>query len=102
MKKINSIFYGSHIIGIGLLFLIPIPLFLYFINRHICSIVLSYAIGVSIVVDIIVECTFGILLIIELHQDKKIQNYCPNHRNIKIRLQEGKYEYLNCGNRILK
>lgn len=102
MKKVNSVFYGSHIIGLGLLFLIPIPLLLYFTKRYFCSTFLSYAIGASIVIGIIVECAFGILLIIELHQDEKIQKYCQNHRNIKIKLEEGKYECQNCGNRMVK
>lgn len=102
MKKVNSIFYGSHIIGLGLLFLIPVPLLLDFIKRYFSSIILSYAIRVSVVIGIIVECAFFILLIIELHQDKKIQKYCQNHRNTKIKLKEGKYECLNCGNRMLK
>lgn len=102
MKKVNSIFYGSYIIGLGLLFLIPIPLLLYFTKRYFYSIFLSYAIGASIVIGTIVECAFGILLIIELHQDEKIQKYCQNHRNIKIKLEEGKYECQNCGNRMVK
>ncbi|GLB28185.1 hypothetical protein LAD12857_01080 [Lacrimispora amygdalina] len=102
MKKVNSIFYGSYIIGLGLLFLIPIPLLLYITKRYFCSIFLSYAIGASIVIGTIVECAFGILLIIELHQDEKIQKYCQNHRNIKIKLEEGKYECQNCGNRMVK
>lgn len=102
MKKVNSIFYGSRIIGLGLLFLIPIPVLLYFTKRYFFSTFLSYAIGASIVIGIIVECAFGILLIIELHQDEKIQKYCQNHRNIKIKLEEGKYECQNCGNRMVK
>jgi hypothetical protein len=102
MKKINSIFYGSHIICLGLIFLIPIPLLLCFIKRYIFSIILSYVIGASIVIGIIVEFAFGIILIIELHQDEIIQKYCQNNRKIKIKLENGKYECLNCGNRMLK
>lgn len=46
----------------------------------------------------IIEAVFLVHLSIELWQDKKINKYYQQHRNIKIIHNNGKYECGNCGN----
>lgn len=102
MKKINSIFYGSRIIFIGLIFLVPIPLLLYVIKKYFHFEMWTYIIYSSLIIGIIIEGFFGIILIVELHQDSKIDKYTQKHRKIKIKLEDGRYECANCGNRTIK
>lgn len=102
MKKINSTRYGGRIIGCGLIFLVAVPFILYFLQTQFKIIFLSYLIGISIVIGIIIECFVAVILIVEFHQDKKIGQYCNAHKNIKVKLKDGRYECLNCGNLAVK
>lgn len=99
MKKINSINYGSRVISIGLIFLIPIPLILFSLNHFLQNKILTYVTYTSIIVGITIEILFLIHLTIELSQDKKIDKYYQSHKKVKINLNNGKYECGYCSNR---
>lgn len=100
MKKINSIGYGGEVIGSGIMmaFILPgiihiLPFQNQLIKKGIAISLLI--IGLSILVGIIV------LLIIEGYQDKYLDHYYEQNRNIKCALTNGKYECMACGNRNL-
>lgn len=99
MKKINSIYYGSCVITIGLVFLIPIPSIIFGINQFLQNKILTYVTYISIIVGVTIEILFLVHLIIELSQDKKIDKYCQSHMKVKINLNDGKYECGYCSNR---
>lgn len=98
MKKINSIHYGSYVIIIGLIFLVPIPAIFFIVNKFLLSKLVNYLFYVSIIVGGIIEILFFVYLTIELSQDKKIEKYCKSHNKVKINLNNGKYECGLCGN----
>lgn len=99
MKKINSINYGGKIIAIGIIFMIAFPIFFMAINKiFLCSCFIKIAklffgLGAGILIG------FMFFLFIELSQDKRIDDYYTEHRNIKIKLENGKYECGICGSR---
>lgn len=101
MKKINSINYGGKVIGIGLMSMLIIPGTLLWLNtlfecRYISIIVnLLFMIGAGILI-----CFVGLLLI-EFHQDKRIDKYYSEHKNVKIKLANGKCECSMCGSRTI-
>lgn len=99
MKKINSIHYGSRVIGIGLIFLVPVPLALWGVNQWLQKEILSSAAYVSMVIGAAIEIFFFVYLIIETKQDKKINEYYQRHKKSKITLPGGRFECGNCGNR---
>ncbi len=101
MKKINSIDYGGKIIGIGLVIGLLIPGILLLINKiaenqriTVVAIALT-AVGALILVGFLIH------LFIELKQDKKINQYYSEHKNVKIRLGDGTYECGACGSRAI-
>ena len=99
MKKINSINYGGKIIGIGLMIMFVIPEMLILINTILnCDAILLISKLLYIIGFFILIC-FAVHLFIELHQDKKIDKYYSKHRNVKIKLKDGKYECGACGSR---
>lgn len=75
VKKINSINYGGRVIGTGLVFLTILPIGLYLINKVINSDVILIIQIISIAVGLIIEFVFGCILVIELRQDKIINDY---------------------------
>lgn len=75
MKKINSNSYGGKIIGLGLIPLALIPEIFWGINRFLNLKILSVLIAVSVGIGILIEVSFFIILMVELWQDKKIQEY---------------------------
>ena len=99
MKKINSINYGGKIIGVGLIIMLVIPGMLMLIN-----ILLNYEAILLIsrllfIIGAFILICFTVHLLIELYQDKKIDKYYSKHRNVKIKLNDGKYECGACGSR---
>ena len=99
MKKINSINYGGKIIGIGLIIMFVIPgllIFIHTILKHKAILLLS---RLLFIIGAVILVCFTVHLLIELYQDKKIDKYYSKHRNVKIKLNDGKYECGVCGSR---
>lgn len=67
MRKINSIGYADRIIGLATIF--------WRINHNL----------------------FSVLLVIEFQQDKRINKYHEDNKNVKILLGNGLYECQACG-----
>lgn len=99
MKKINSIGYGGRVIGVGTVLLAVVPLALkiasYLTGRLVFPLLskISFGCGAVILVG------FAILLAIELHQDKRLNNYYQNKMNERIALPNNLFECAACGNR---
>lgn len=102
MKKINSIHYGGKIILIGSIVAFGIPGILALINRYLHSKMIDRIQWIVLMIGILILMFSFLYLLIELHQDKKIDQYYTTHRNVKIKIQEGLYECGICGNRKLK
>lgn len=75
MKKINSIHYGNRLLAAGLIFLVPVPLVLSAINRTMNSEIMSGAGIGSIAAGAVIELTMAVILAIESHQDRTIDEY---------------------------
>lgn len=99
MKKINSIGYGAKVIGIGMLFALIIPIIISVISCFIELAFLNIFAKVSCIVGGIILFAFFILLMIELHQDKRLNSYYEGQKNRKLPLENGRYECQACGNR---
>lgn len=99
MKKINSIGYADKIIGLATLFLILIPLLLYLAHSFFELSILLLLLKVSLGIGGVIIIFLTILLVIELRQDKKINKYYEDNKNIKIPLEDGLYECQSCGYR---
>lgn len=99
MKKINSIGYGGKVIGVGTVLLAVIPLILkvasYLTGRLVFPLLSKISFGCGTVVLI----GFAILLAIELHQDKKLNNHYQKKRNERRALPHNLFECAACGNR---
>lgn len=100
MKKINSIGYGVKVISIGILCTFIIPIILYIVPFQ--WDLLKLLCKISFLVGILVLSLFFIWLKIELHQDKKINEYFKNNKNKKLSIGDGKFECQACGNRQVK
>ena len=97
IKKINSIDYGGKIIGIGLIFMLLIPGLLLLFYKILVYEFLNIIVKVSFVIGLLILISFACLLIVELRQDKKLDQYYCKHRNIKIPIKAGKYECEHVG-----
>ena len=101
MKKINSNGYGARMAFVIVLFLVILPLLGH--TLHICAggewllplIRISMGIGTCLLLLMI------LLLVVELHQDKRQNQYYEAHRNRKVPLSDGHAECQACGNRSL-
>ena len=77
--KINSIDYGGKVIGIGLIFMLLIPrLFLLFYKILVYEF-LNIIAKVSFVIGLLILISFACLLMVELRQDKKLDQYYCKH-----------------------
>jgi len=102
IKKINSIHYGGKVIGIGLTTMILIPGILLWLNTFCeCRITVILA-KILFVIGGGILSGFACLLHIELKQDKEIDKYYSGHRNVKIKLNDEKYECGACRNRAVR
>ena len=99
MKKINSINYGGKIVSVGLIIMFVVPGMLIFINTLLNSNVVLLVSRLLFVIGALILACFAAHLFIELHQDKKIDEYYSKHRNVKIKVNDGKYECGACGSR---
>lgn len=100
MKKINSIGYGGKVIMIGSIFAFLLPFLIYIFPYKSSILLLVYRISMSL--GIIILVCFAIWLTIELHQDKKLNEYYNKSKNQKLEIGENVYECQACGNRQLK
>ena len=101
MKKINSINYGGKMIGTGLLCMFIVPGVLIGLNSFFESDYISVIANIFFVIGVAILICFVAILIIELRQDKKIDKYYSEHKNVKIKLANGKWECGACGNRTI-
>lgn len=99
MKKINSIDYGGKIIGIGLIIGLLLPGILALVNRYLENRGLTMLATILAAVGVLIILLFFIHLCVELKQDKKINQYYSEHKNVKIMLADGAYECGACGSR---
>lgn len=88
MKKINSINYGGKVIGIGLIFVLIIPVVLFFLNLIVKSHVIQVIQIISIVIGLLIEVAFFIHLAIELKQDRIINKYYCNNPSSNMTPQQ--------------
>jgi len=102
MKKINSIGYAHRIIGLAVLFLIAIPSLLYLSNSHLHLPVLALLIKWSLGIGGIIIIFLTVLLTIEFRQDKRMNKYFEDNKNVRIPLRNGLYECQACGNMQVK
>lgn len=99
MKKINSIDYGGKIIGIGLIIGFLLPGILVLVNRYLENRVFTMLAIILAAVGALIILLFFIHLCVELKQDKKINQYYSEHKNVKILLADGSCECGACGSR---
>ena len=100
MKKINSIWYGGKVILVGSILAFGIPLVIKIVPIKFRF--LNIMARTSFIIGIIMLLVFSIVLFIELHQDKRMNEYYNSCRNTKNKIGEGKYECQSCGNRDVK
>lgn len=101
MKKINSINYGGKIISVGLIIMFVIPGLLMLVNTILNYDAVLLISNLLFIIGAFILIFFTVHLFIELHQDKKIDKYYSKHRNVKIKLNNGKYECGVCGSRTI-
>ena len=100
MRKINSIWYGSTLLGAGLAFSAGIPLLLSgisklfgFFPKALPVIEVSAGAGAAILLFL------AGLLAVELRQDKRLNRFYLKTRNRKTEISAGSYECQSCGSR---
>lgn len=99
MKKINSINYSGKVISIGLIIMLVIPGVLMLLNTILNFDALLLISKLLFIIGAFILICFTVHLFIEMYQDKKIDSYYSRHKNVKIKLNDGKYECGACGNR---
>ena len=102
MKKINSINWGGKVLGLIVFLDAILPLIAFLLSkiglRQSSSFLYKVALGVGGVVTI----AAFLVLLLELYQDKKIDQYYRLHQKGKRLLSNGNYECEQCGNREVK
>lgn len=102
MKKINSINWGGKILGLIVILDAILPFSAFVLSkmglRQSSSFLYKIAFGVGGIVTLTAFC----ILLLELHQDKKVDTYYLLHRKGKRPLTNGNYECEQCGNREVK
>jgi uncharacterized paraquat-inducible protein A len=99
MKKINSIWFGTTMIKWGIIFVFIIPFFIWIIAYLFALDEVYIFIKPVVAIGTFILVTFGVILIIELNQDKRIDLQHQKNKISKIRLSGGLDECQNCGNR---
>lgn len=99
MKKINSIDYGGKVIAVGIIIMLIIPGILAMLNTFIESDYIPIISWILFVLGAGILFCFGVVLCIELKQDKILDKYYSSHKYIKLKLNDNKYECGACGNR---
>ena len=75
MRKINSNDYGGKVILLGFVFLLILPIVLNFLYHMIAAPVIQIMMYVSVFIGAIIEACIGLIIILELRQDRKINQY---------------------------
>ena len=98
MKKINSIWFGSKMIGLGIVFCAGIPLMLYGMSKMWPAVgIFMLSAKISISIGLLILAAFTVILVIELNQDRMInKNYSSKCR---CKISPTAYECQNCGNK---
>lgn len=99
MKKINSIHYGGKILLFSGVIGILIPAILWLVNLGWNNPLVETLMRIALLAGLCIGCIFCIHLGIELHQDKKINQYYHVHSKMKILISDTEYECATCGNR---
>lgn len=102
MKKINSNKYGGTVIGVGLILACAVPAIIYLILQIYRVEFLVLILWISLSMGILILLLFAIWLLIELLQDKYLNQYYLKRRNEKLKSRHGNYECQACGNRNVK
>ncbi len=103
MKKINSIWYGARILAVCGMFMIAIPAVSYLLlTTFLRTGIVTVIIRVSMVTGGVILLIFGVILTIELQQDKRINLNYKQLRYHKIRINDEVFECQNCGSRTAK
>lgn len=99
MKKINSINVSGKVIGVISIFLVFLP-FLFYCLRFIgLEVIGEMLMKISLGIGVVISAVAWTLLMIELKQDKRLDQYYSSHAHCKNKPGENKYECQNCGNR---
>ncbi|MBQ4282592.1 MAG: hypothetical protein IJB96_01535 [Lachnospira sp.] len=101
MKKINSINYGEKVIGVGFICMLIIPGILLWVATFFECYYIYVIANILFVTGAGVLMGFAGLLLIEFRQDKRIDKYYCEHKNVKIELASGRYECGLCGSRTI-
>lgn len=101
MRKINSIWFGSKIIGLGLLILLVSFIF-YMIHLIAGEEIIKWLYIASLIVSLIVFSALGTVMLIEFCQDKKAKKHFHEIRATRIMISNYRYECQNCGNQNVK
>ena len=102
MKKINSNGYGAKMAFIIVLFLLILPLIGHILHIFIGMDWLLLSISILMGIGVCLMLLMILLLVVELHQDKRLNQYCEVHRNRKVPISDGHVECQACGNRSLR
>ncbi len=97
--KINSIGYGSKVLWLATLFLAGLPIGFYILGRAFYKSLFSSLTRISLLVGGLLLLSLLILLCVELHQDKKLNEKYAKLKFHKLPLSNGEYECQSCGNR---
>ena len=99
MVKINSHGYGYKILAAIAVFLVVIPAVLYGLSFVVVRIDFGMITQISLALGSLLLLFQLVLLIVELHQDRKINKRLEADLNRKLPLGNGLYECQACGNR---
>ena len=101
MKKINSINYGGKVIGAVLISMLIVPRILQWLNTFFECYYISLISKILFMLGVATLICFVGILLIEFRQDKRIDKYYGEHKNVKIELANGKWECSACGSRAI-
>ncbi|HEX2946672.1 MAG TPA: hypothetical protein VHT96_12030 [Clostridia bacterium] len=103
MKKINTIWYGTRILGVCGLFLIVIPMAAYLIFATFLKTEIMIAIiKISAIIGGAILLIFGVILALEFRQDRRINLQYNKIKYQKIQITDETYECQNCGSKKVK
>lgn len=102
MRKINSNGYGQKIIGCAAICLIVVPAICCFLCLVTKLAQFQFIAKVSLALGVVILLFLFVLLKVEFHQDKKLNQYYHANVEIRLPLKNGFFECQNCGNRQVK
>lgn len=99
LKKINSIGYGHYILFAAFVFLAAVPLISYIAFEISGAELFLLLLKLSMLLGIAVLLFLAVLLLIELRQDRSINDFFIKHSARKLPLSGGGWECQMCGSR---